>query len=127
MTWLGVVTIVALMEYLVLGLMVGNARQKYGVEPPATTGNPTFERYYRIHQNTLEALVIFIPALWLFAFYANRWAAVALGVVFIIARIVYAKGYLEDPAKRAAGASVTFGVNGILLLGSLIGLIIRAI
>jgi len=127
MIWLGAVTIVALMEYLVLGLMVGNARQKYGVVAPATTGDPTFERYYRVHQNTLEALVVFIPALWLFAFYANRWAAVALGVAFIISRIFYAKGYLEDPAKRGTAASVTFGINAILLIGSLIGLIVRAI
>jgi glutathione S-transferase len=126
MAWLGVVTILALMEYLALGFMVGSARQKYGVAAPATTGDPTFERYYRVHQNTLEALVVFIPALWLFAFYASRWAAVALGAVFIIARVIYARGYIEDPAKRATGAFVTFGVNAILLLGGLIGLIVRA-
>jgi glutathione S-transferase len=125
--WLGLITVAALVEYMVLGILVGRARIKLGVAAPATTGNPVFERYYRVHQNTLEALIVFLPGLWLFGGYVSRWAAIALGVVFIAGRIVYAVGYVKDPEKRTVGAIVTAIVNAILLLGSLIGLIVAAV
>ena len=64
---LELVTLLALLEYSILGAMVGRARQTYGVEAPATTGNPDFERYFRVHENTLEALIVFIPAFWIFS------------------------------------------------------------
>jgi glutathione S-transferase len=127
MVWIGLITIAALTEYFVFGVMVGNARQRYGVAAPATTGDPMFERYYRVHLNTLEALITFLPAFWLFAFFAYRWLAIVLGLSFIVGRILYAQGYLADPGKRTTGAFITFGVNGILLAGSALAMIIRAL
>ena len=50
---------------------------------------------------------------------------VALGLLFIIARIIYARGYLQDPEKRGPGAAMTGGINVILLVGALIGLIVH--
>jgi len=127
MLWLGFVTIAVLIEYMVLGVMVGRARMKYGVAAPATTGHPMFERYFRVHQNTLEALIVFIPGLWLFAQYVSPRIAVALGLVFVASRIVYAVGYLRDPEKREARAIATVVINGVLSIGSLIGVIWRAL
>ncbi len=124
---LGIVTLLALLEYSILGVMVGRARAKYGVEAPATTGNPDFERYFRVHVNTLESLIVFIPALWIFSLTVNYHFGVALGLLFVIARIIYASGYLSAPAKRAPGAIATFAINAILVLGSLIWLVIKAI
>lgn len=46
-------------------VVAGRAHGTYHVEAPATTGAPTFERYFRVHQNSMEALVVFIPALML--------------------------------------------------------------
>jgi glutathione S-transferase len=122
---LDIVTLLALLEYSILGVMVGRARQKYGVEAPATTGNPDFERYFRVHMNTLESLIVFIPALWIFSIVVNYHFAVALGLLFVIARIIYASGYLSAPAKRAPGAIATALINAILVLGSLIWITIR--
>ena len=124
---LGIVTLLALLEYSILGMMVGRARAKYGVEAPATTGNPDFERYFRVHENTLESLIVFIPALWIFSLTVNYHFGVALGLLFVIARIIYASGYLNAPAKRAPGAIATFVINAILVLGSLIWLVIKAL
>ncbi len=124
---LGIVTLLALLEYSILGVMVRRARAKYGVEAPATTGNPDFERYFRVHVNTLESLIVFIPALWIFSLTVNYHFGVALGLLFVIARIIYASGYLNAPAKRAPGAIATFAINAILVLGSLIWLVIKAI
>jgi glutathione S-transferase len=116
----------ALLEYTVLGLMVGNARARYKVPAPATTGNPAFERHFRVHQNTMEQLVIFVPAIFIFATYVHMLAAAALGFVFVVARAIYAMGYIKDPERRAGGAVVTFVVNTILVLGGLIGVVVRA-
>src|ERR1700691_5913654 len=92
---LDIVTLLALLEYSILGLMVARARQTYGVEAPATTGNPDFERYNRVHVNTLEALIVFLPAVWIFSLSVNYHLGVLLGLLFVIARIVYARGYLS--------------------------------
>lgn len=124
---LELVTLLALLEYSVLGVMVGRARQRYGVEAPATTGNPDFERYFRVHENTLEALIVFIPAVWIFSLAVNYHIGVALGVLFIIARIIYAQGYLTAAAKRGPGAIATAAINTILVLGSLIWIAIEAL
>jgi glutathione S-transferase len=124
---LELVTLLALLEYSILGVMVGRARVKYGVEAPATTGNPEFERYFRVHVNTLESLIVFLPAVWIFSYAVNYHIGVALGVLFIIARIIYANGYLNAPAKRAPGAFATGIINLILVLGSAIWIVVRAI
>jgi glutathione S-transferase len=124
--WLGLITIAALIEYMALGLLV-QMRAKTGIAAPATTGDPVFERYFRVHQNTLEALVVFIPGLWLFAQYVSLTAAILLGVVFIGARAYYAVSYVKDPEARTIGAIATFAVNAILVIGSLLGLIVFAL
>jgi glutathione S-transferase len=127
MSWLSLITLAALIEYFVFVLQTGQARGKYKVEAPATTGDPIFERYYRVQQNTLEQLVIFIPALWLFAEYVGPRSAFVLGLLFVAGRALYARGYVREPAQRSTGATVTFVANGILVVGSLIGLLIRAL
>jgi glutathione S-transferase len=124
---LEIVTLLALLEYSILGVMVGRARQKYGVEAPATTGNPDFERYFRVHENTLESLIVFLPAVWIFSLTVNYHIGVALGLLFIVARIIYAQGYLTAAAKRAPGALATAAINGILVLGSVIWIVIKAL
>lgn len=122
---LSMVTILALLECLVFSGLVGRARVKNKIEAPATTGNPEFERYFRVHQNTLEALVVFLPALWIFSMAVHYHIGVALGLLFIVGRIIYATGYVKAPGKRTPGALMTFGVNYILVGGSLIWIAIK--
>ena len=118
-------TALALVLYLVFAFNVGQARRKYGVEAPATTGNPAFERIFRVQQNTLEQLVVFIPALWLFSrFVSERWGGI-IGILWILARIVYAWGYYRDAKQRAAGAILTALCSVVLLLGSIVGMALR--
>jgi glutathione S-transferase len=121
MNGVAMITVLALLEYLALGGLVGRARIKFKIEAPATTGNPEFERYFRVHQNSLEALIVFVPSLWLFQRYVSNSVAIALGLIFLAGRIIYAIGYIQQPEKRAGGAGITFITNGILVLGSLIG------
>ena len=125
MPLVAIVTILALIQYVVQGVRVGQARQRYGVEAPATTGHAIFERHFRVHQNTLEQLVIFLPAMWLFGWFVKGWIAALLGIVFIVARFIYERGYVAEPSQRARGAIVTTIVNGVLLVGALIGALVH--
>jgi glutathione S-transferase len=115
--------VLALLEYVVMGALVGRARAKYGIHAPAMTGNPEFERTNRVHVNTLENLIIFIPAVWLFASYVSVRYAAVLGFVFVVARAVYAVGYLKAAEKRGIGAGVTGLVVIALVVGALVGLV----
>jgi glutathione S-transferase len=118
---LAIVTALSLLEFMAFAMLVGWARGKYGVAAPATTGHPVFERYYRVQMNTLELLVVFIPALWLFGFYVSESWAAGLGGVFIVGRLLYLLGYVKDPKRRELGFGLSFLPVVILLLGGLYG------
>ncbi|MBT8091989.1 MAG: MAPEG family protein, partial [Gammaproteobacteria bacterium] len=66
MTPIAIVTILALGQFILFSIQVGSMRGKHGVDAPAIAGHPEFERMFRIQQNTMEQLVAFIPALWIY-------------------------------------------------------------
>lgn len=118
------VGLLALLQYLVFGMLVGRARGKYGVKAPAITGHEVFERYFRVQQNTLELLVVFLPALWLFALYVSAtWAAI-LGATYLVGRVLYLRSYVADPAKREIGFGLSFLPIVALVIGALIGVLL---
>jgi glutathione S-transferase len=117
--WTAIVTILALLVHFAMSLQVGRARGKSGIQPPAMTGDPLLERAIRVHVNTLEWLPLFLAGLWLFAIYWNETVAAGLGVVWIIGRLLYASGYMADPAKRSTGFLIQFLASAVLLLGAL--------
>jgi glutathione S-transferase len=121
MPYIDIVTALAVLQFIVFGFRVGSARSKYGVKAPAITGNDTFERYFRVQQNTLEQLIVFIPAIYIFAKYWSPLVGASLGVVYLAGREVYAFTYVKDPAKREVGYGMTFLPMVILLGGALIG------
>lgn len=114
-----IVTLAALVLYVVLGLNVARARSKTGIHAPQMTGDPMLERAIRVQANTLEWLPIFLPSLWLFALYWNDLWAAALGVIWILGRIIYAMGYMADPKKREAGFLIQALASAVLLFGAL--------
>jgi glutathione S-transferase len=121
MAYVDIVTALAVLQFIVFGFRVGKARGRYGVKAPAITGNEIFERYFRVQQNTLEQLIVFLPGLYLFSHYLNPLVAAVLGVIYLIGREVYAVVYVKQPAKRGAGYGLTFLPTVILVLGGLFG------
>ena len=117
--WTAVVTLVALLVYIWMGLQVGAARGKSGINAPTMTGDPLLERAVRVQTNTLEWLPIFLASLWLFAIYWNELVAAGLGVVWILGRLLYATGYMADPAKRSTGFLIQMAAVAVLLFGAL--------
>jgi uncharacterized membrane protein YecN with MAPEG domain len=120
MHYVAIVSAVALLQFFWFGWQVGVARGKYNIPAPAISGNDMFERVFRVQMNTLEQLVVFLPALWIFAsFVSPLWAAV-LGAIFIVGRFVYASTYVRDPKSRSIGFALTAIPNLLMLLGILI-------
>lgn len=117
--YVAIVTLLAILTYFWMGLQVAGARRKCGIDAPCMTGDPVLERTIRAHVNTLEWLPIFLPSLWLFALYWNDLVAAGLGVVWILGRIVYQRGYVIDPAKRELGFSIQALAVAVLLFGAL--------
>ncbi len=118
-----IVTGLILIEYWIISFLVGVAREKTGVKAPAMQGAPEFERTSRVQQNTLEQLIVFLPAMWLFAFYVHEPTAAGLGILFVIARIIYYRAYLREPSGRGLGFAIGQISQSILLLGGLLGAI----
>ena len=121
MAYVTVIAMLALIEYLYFGIQVGGARGRAGIDAPAVTGDPAFERTFRAHQNTLEQLIIFIPALYATGYFVSEIVAVAAGVVFLIGRALYFRAYAQEASRRSIGMIVTALANIGLLAGGLVG------
>jgi len=122
-TWPAIITLLNLALLVWVGAMVGAARGKYQVPAPATTGNPLFERAFRVQMNTLENTVLFLPALWLAALEGGpAWLVSAAGLIWIGARVLYALAYARDPAKRGPGFAASMLAVMVLAIDAGLGL-----
>ncbi len=121
------ITALTLLVYLVVTINVSRARAKYKVPVPQMTGDPNFERVVRVQQNTLEQMVFFLPALWLFSIYVSPLWGSLLGAVWVLGRIAYAWGYYQAAEKRSIGFGISVISASVLLLGSLVGIILKLI
>jgi len=126
MAWINLVTLLALAEYFLFAFLVGRARVQFGVKAPAISGHPTFERYFRVQQNTLELLIMFIPALWIAAQYWDPIVVAAIGAVYLVGRALYLQGYVRDPKTRSIGFGLSIVPTLLLVLAGLAG-IVRAL
>lgn len=109
------ITVLALIEYMVFQGLVGAARQKGGVKAPKVTGDEHYERWYRVQMNTVEQLVVFLPSLWLCAYLGGTTVAMVAGVAFLVGRPIYAATYVKDPEKRTIGFLLGYVANVALL------------
>src|SRR5258708_7184837 len=121
------VTCLAILFYFFTCVQVAKARAAFGIKAPATSGNPDFERVFRVQMNTLEWMPIFLPSLWLFAIYISDPIAAAIGLVWIGGRIPYISGYSQAANKRGRGYGIQAMAAGILWLGALGAIVWRLI
>ena len=113
------VTCLAVLFCAFASIRVSRARVAYGVKLPATSGHADFERVFRVHMNTLEWMPIFLPSLWLFAIYVSDASAAALGLIWILGRILYMIGYMRAVEKRGPGFAIQGLACAVLLFGAL--------
>lgn len=111
-----VVTLLTLLLMFYTVWTVGIARKRYGIKAPSISGDPAFERAWRVQMNTLENAVMFIPALWLAAQYVDPlWAGIA-GIVWLVGRVWYAVAYVRDASRRGPGYLVSMIAWAALML-----------
>lgn len=120
MDWIVIVTVLLLLQYTWFGVEVGSMRGKYEVKAPAISGAPEFERMYRVHYNTMEQLVLFLPLMWLFALYVNALWAAGFGAVFLIGRFLYRAEYLKEPSSRSPGFTLTILPSAVMAVWLLV-------
>ena len=117
------VTCLSIALYFFTSLRVSKARAAFGIKPPAISGDPGFERVFRVQMNTLEWMPIFLPSVWLFAIYVSDPIAALIGLVWIVGRILYMTGYSQAPEKRRRGFGIQATAAVVLWAGALFGII----
>jgi len=111
--------------YFFLSTRVAAARGRFNVPLPATTGNPDFERVFRVHVNTLEWMPIFLAPLWLCAISLNDIVAAVLGLAWIGGRILYFIGYSKAVESRLPGFFIQVAACALLFVGAFIGILMH--
>ena len=120
-----IVTILALLQFYWFGFEVGKMRVKHQCKAPAITGAPEFERMFRVQQNTMEQLVMFLPALWLYASLVNPLWGAGIGIIYLVGRVIYRASYVKDPATRSLGFTISSLPTAVLLFWSLYAAIMK--
>ena len=122
----GFATVLAALVMVFAFIQVGGMRGRHKIMPPAMTGHPDVERALRVQANTIEQFVIFLPLLWLATIYFRTigWLPAALGLVWVLGRIVYSVGYMAAPEKRHAGFMITALASLGLLILAVYGMIV---
>jgi uncharacterized membrane protein YecN with MAPEG domain len=121
MNWLNLTIALALLQTLAFGVLVGRARGKYGVKAPATSGHEIFDRYYRVQMNTLEQLVLLVPAAYLAKDTLGANVVAIAVAVYLVGRQLYLRGYVADPAKRELGFGLSVLPVIVLIVAALWG------
>lgn len=101
------ISLVMLLVYFWTGILVGRARGRLGVKAPATEGPDEFNRIFRAHVNTLEQLVLGLPAFWILAQITRTQYAVGLAAVWVVGRVLYVLSYSAAAEKRSLGFTLT--------------------
>lgn len=121
-SYTAIVTLLAIAFYFFLATRVAAAHGKFNVKLPAMTGNPDFERVFRVHANMLEWMPTFLVPLWLCAIFLSDTAAAAIGLVWIVGRIMYFAGYSKAVEKRLPGFFVQSAACFLLFIGAAAGI-----
>lgn len=110
------ITLATLLLYVWIVMKVGKARKTFSILAPSVDGPPEFLRTLRVQANSVEQMVLFLPALWMCALCLNDLAAAFGGVIWLIGRTMYAIGYYREAAKRGLG----FALSSMAALGLLV-------
>ena len=125
MNYLDIVIALALIQAMAFSMLTGRARGLYKIAAPAVTGHDLFERTYRVQMNTIELLVVFVPAMMIASKYWSPTILAALGAVYLVGRVVYYMQYTNPTKNRGAGFGLSFTPVAIVVLMALVGAVIK--
>ena len=113
----GILSSIALLVYYFTLLRAGMARGKFDIKAPSHDGPEEYVRHVRVHHNTLEHLILFLPGLWLFSFAVDPVWATIIGILWPIGRIRYALSYYKDAEKKRPWFIPQYASNLHLCIG----------
>jgi len=102
-----VITSMSAYQMAMFARKVGKARSKYKISPPATDGDANFVRVFRAQQNSCELYPIFLASLWSSSLLLHQGPPAVLGLLYMLGRAKYFRGYSEAAEKRMAGFKLT--------------------
>ena len=111
-------TLLAILITFLAAGRVAQMRVKCNIQAPATVGDPSFERAFRAHMNTVENLVLFLPLLWTAALFYGGQLPFWVGLVWIASRVVYMLGYAQNDTRRR-GPGALLGIISLVALAAL--------
>lgn len=123
MKFVDLVAVLAVLQLLMFGILVGRARGLYSVKAPATSGHEMFDRAYRVQMNTLELMVAFLPALYIAAKHWSPVYVAAVGSVYLVGRMIYWRSYTAAPASRGIGFALSMLPILALLIAAIVGIV----
>ena len=123
MLYTAAVTVLTVLLFFYMGLNVGRMRAKHGIKAPAMTGHDEFERAVRVHMNTLEGAMAFLPVLWIAAIYFGGWIPALAGFVWVVGRVIYMIGYMAAPEKRETGFTIQALALVVLIVLAIWGIV----
>ena len=123
MNYVDLIAVLAIMQLIFFGILVGRARGTYGVKAPAVSGHEMFERAYRVQMNTLELMVAFLPALFIASKYWPQTHVAIAGAVYLLGRFIYWRSYVSAPASRGLGFALSMIPILALLIATLVAVV----
>lgn len=123
MNYVDLVAVLAVLQLVFFGMLVGRARGLYGVQAPAVSGHEMFERAYRVQMNTVELMVVFLPSLFIAAKYWPQAYVAGIGAIYLVGRILYWRSYSAAPASRGIGFALSMLPILALAVGALVGIL----
>jgi len=124
MPYVDLVAIIAVAQLFFFAYQTGAARRESGLKAPATTGHEGFERMYRVQMNSIETIILFLPALLIAAKYWSAALVALIGIVYVVGRFLYWRAYIADPNTRTIGFLLTIAPTAVLLFMALVGAVL---
>ena len=122
MEYVGLVVVAALVQYFLFAFNVAAVRERERIPATEATDNERLVRLVRVHANTGEMLIVFVPMIALCGHFFDPHVAAGVGAFWILARLVYRRGYLKDVRSRIPGFYMGDIVLALLTVGTLYGI-----
>ena len=106
-----------------LAFRVGMTRMKHKVKPYEDTKEKAVLIANRVHMNTIEMTVVYLPILWVATVFSSANLAWILGIAWFITRVGYAVAYTQKPKKRELPFIMGVACIGLTSLLALYGII----
>jgi len=94
------ITIATSLLIFYLAFNVWKERRKYKSSVLESTKKKEILIANRVHMNTIELSVVYVPLLWIATIYGSVMIASVLWVIWFVSRVWYAFAYLKEPKSR---------------------------